>query len=45
MLLHTATVADPEYARGGGVIHILAEKGLLASHYSKKCMKMQYFHQ
>ena len=39
------TVADPECARGGGVSHILAEKGVLASLYFKKCMKMQYFHQ
>ena len=29
-------VADPEYARGGGVSHILAEKGLLASLFSQK---------
>ena len=38
-------MADPECARGGGVSHILAEKGMLASLYSKKCIKMQYFHQ
>ena len=38
-------VADPECARGGGVSQILAEKGVLASLYSKKCMKMRYFHQ
>ena len=38
-------VADPECAREGGVSHILSEKGLLASLYSKKCMTMQYFHQ
>ena len=38
-------VADPECARGGGVSHILAEKGVVASLDSKKCMKMQYFHQ
>ena len=30
------TVADPECARGGGVSHILVEKGLLASLYSRK---------
>ena len=29
-------VADPECARGGGVSHILAEKGLLASLFSQK---------
>ena len=40
-----SAVADPECARGGGVSHILAEKGLSASLYSNKCMKMQYFHQ
>ena len=38
-------MADPECARGGGVSHILAEKGVLALLYSKKCMKIQYFHQ
>ena len=38
-------VADPECARGGCVSHILLEKGVSASHYSKKCMKMLYFHQ
>ena len=38
-------VADPECAREGGVSHILAEKRMLASLYSKKCMKRQYFHQ
>ena len=43
VLLHT--MADQECARGGGVSHILAGKRLLASLYSKKCMKMQYFHQ
>ena len=32
----TTSVADPECARGGSVSHILAEKGLLASLYSKK---------
>ena len=37
-------VADPECARRGGLSHILAEKGVLASLYSKKCVKMQYFH-
>ena len=31
---HThSPVADPECARGGGVSHILAEKGVLASLY------------
>ena len=30
-------MVDPECARGGGVSHNLAEKGLLASLYSKKC--------
>ena len=39
------SVADPECARGGGVSHILAEKGVLASLFSQKCMKMQYFYQ
>ena len=34
LLLHT--MADQECARGGGVSHILAEKRLLASLYSKK---------
>ena len=34
------TVADLECARGGGVSHILDEKVVLASLYSKKCMKM-----
>ena len=29
-------VADPECERGGGVSHILAEKGVLASLYSKR---------
>ena len=43
LLLHT--MADQECARGGGVSHISAEKRLLASLYSQKCMKMQYFHQ
>ena len=43
LLLHT--MADQECPRGGGVSHILAEKRLLASLYSKKGMKMQYFHQ
>ena len=38
-------MADPECERGGGVSHILAEKGVLASLYSKKGMKMYYFHQ
>ena len=33
LLLHT--MADQECARGGGVSHILAEKRLLASLYSK----------
>ena len=28
----------------GFVSHILSEKGVLASLYLKKCMKMQYFH-
>ena len=32
----SSTVADPECARGGGVSHILAEKGMLASLYFKK---------
>ena len=32
-VLLMCTVADPECARGGGVSHILAEKGLLASLY------------
>ena len=41
----TEAVADPECVRGGGVSHILAEKGVLASLYSKTCMKIQYFHQ
>ena len=36
--VYGASVADPECARGGGVSHILTEKGLLASLYSKKCM-------
>ena len=31
MFKHQDPVADPEYARGGGVSHILAEKGVLAS--------------
>ena len=38
-------MADQECARGGGVSHILAEQRLLASLYSTKCMKMQYFNQ
>ena len=38
-------MADPECARRWGVSHILAEKGVSASLYSKKCMKMQNFHQ
>ena len=38
-------VTDTEGARGGGVSHILAEKGVLASLYSKNCIEMQYFHQ
>ena len=38
-------VADSECARGGDVSHILAEKRVLAPLYSKKCMRMQYFHQ
>ena len=42
--LSTIQKPAPECARGG-VSHILAEKGLLASLYSKKFMKMQYFHQ
>ena len=37
------SVADPECARGGGVSHILAEKGLLASLYSKKMHKNAVF--
>ena len=39
------TVADPECAKGGGVSQILARKRVLASLYSKKCMKIQYFHE
>ena len=35
-MIYCLSVADPECARGGGVSHILAEKGLLASLYSKK---------
>ena len=38
-------VADPECAREGGVSLIFAEKGVLASLYSKKCMKKRYFYQ
>ena len=38
-------VADPECARGGGVSHILAEKGCYFHFIPQKCMKMQYFHQ
>ena len=39
-------MADPECAGGGGVSHILAGKrGVIASLYSKKIMKMRYFHQ
>ena len=44
-MMFQCSVADPEYAREGGVSHILAKKGVLASLYSKKCMKIQYFHQ
>ena len=37
-------MADPECARGGGVNHILAEKrGVIASFYSKICMKCNNF--
>ena len=38
-------VADPEYARGGGVSHILSEKRGVSFTLLKKCMKIQYFHQ
>ena len=44
-MVRGGAVADPECARGGGVSDILAEKGVSASLYFKKCMKMQYFHQ
>ena len=38
-------VEDPECARGGGEATFWLKKGVLASLYWRKCMKMQYFHQ
>ena len=38
-------VADPEWARGGGVSHILAEKSGVSFTLFKSGMKIQYFHQ